>query len=286
MSLKPNKTQYANADQLITALKNKRKIWVLSGAGISAPSGIPTYRDNKGNWQAGIPIQHNEFITQESFRKRYWARSMAGWIITGHAKPNAAHQSVTLLQENGLLSKIVTQNVDRLHSNAGAKEVIDLHGRIDQIICLDCNDISRRTDYQPRLVESNPELEAYIERISSKALPDGDANIDDYETDTVNIPPCEKCAGRLMPDVVFFGGIVPKERVELAFKTLAEADCLLVIGSSLKVFSGFRFPRWAHQNNLPLYAINQGEMRGEEMFDLVVPESCEEVLPELVNQLI
>ncbi|GAA0410058.1 NAD-dependent protein deacetylase [Cocleimonas flava] len=279
-------TQYSNTDQLITALKNKRNIWVLSGAGISAPSGIPTYRDNKGNWQAGNPIQHNEFITQESFRKRYWARSMAGWIITGHAKPNAAHQAITQLQESGRVSKIVTQNVDRLHSNAGAKEVIDLHGRIDQIICLDCNDISRRADYQPRLEESNPALNSYIERISSKALPDGDANIDDYATDTVNIPPCEKCAGTLMPDVVFFGGIVPKERVELAFKTLAEADCLLVIGSSLKVFSGFRFPRWAHQNNLPLYAINQGEMRGEEMFDLVVPESCEEILPELVNQLI
>ncbi len=286
MSLKSNSTQHSNADRLVTALKNKRKIWVLSGAGISAPSGIPTYRDNKGNWQAGNPIQHNEFITQDSFRKRYWTRSMAGWIITGHAKPNAAHQAITRLQQHGLLSKIVTQNVDRLHSNAGAKEVIDLHGRIDQIICLDCNDLSKRADYQPRLVESNPDLAVYIERITNKALPDGDANIDDYDTDIVNIPPCEKCAGTLMPDVVFFGGIVPKKRVNLAFKTLAEADCLLVIGSSLKVFSGFRFPRWAHQNNLPLYAINQGEMRGEEMFDLVVAESCEEILPEIVNQLI
>ncbi len=211
---------------------------------------------------------------------------MAGWIVTDHAKPNAAHQSITQLQQHGLLSKIVTQNVDRLHSNAGAKEVIDLHGRIDQIICLDCGEKSKRADYQPRLVESNPYLKVYIERITSKALPDGDANIDDYDTESVNIPPCENCDGTLMPDVVFFGGIVPKQRVELAFKTLAEADCLLVIGSSLKVFSGFRFPRWAHQNNLPLYAINQGEMRGEEMFDLVVSESCEEILPEIVNQLI
>ena len=286
MSLKPQSTKHSNSDKLLSVLKNKQKIWILSGAGISAPSGIPTYRDHKGNWQAGNPIQHNDFITQESFRKRYWTRSMAGWIITGHAKPNAAHQAITQLQKSGLLSKIVTQNVDRLHSNAGAKEVIDLHGRIDKIICLDCGEKSKRADYQPRLVELNPDLKDYIERVTSIALPDGDANIDDYDTESVNIPSCESCDGTLMPDVVFFGGVVPKERVNLAFKTLAEADCILVIGSSLKVFSGFRFPRWAHQNNLPLYAINQGKMRGEDMFDLVVPESCEEILPELVNQLI
>lgn len=275
-----------NTDQLIAVLKNKRKIWILSGAGLSAPSGIPTYRDHKGIWQASSPIQHNEFITEKSSRKRYWARSMAGWILTEHAKPNAAHHAITQLQQHGLLSKIVTQNVDRLHSHAGAKEVIDLHGRIDQVICLDCAEISQRANYQRRLIDVNLTFNDYIKRISSQALPDGDANIDDYNTDSINIPPCKKCAGTLMPNVVFFGGAVPKERVNLAFQTLSKADCLLVIGSSLKVFSGFRFPRWAHQNNVPLYAINQGEMRGEEMFDLVVTESCEKILPQLVSQLI
>ncbi|KAG1694678.1 NAD-dependent protein deacetylase [Nymphon striatum] len=257
MPQKPQSNKNSNADSLLSALKNKRKIWILSGAGISAPSGIPTYRDHKGKWQASNPIQHNEFINEESFRKRYWARSMAGWIITGHAQPNAAHQAITQLQQHGLLSKIVTQNVDRLHSNAGAKEVIDLHGRIDQIICL--NSVKHCQMVMQILMTT-------IQTLSTSHL-------------------VKSCGGTLMPDVVFFGGVVPKARVDEAFDSLADADCVLVVGSSLKVYSGFRFPRWAHQNNLPLYAINQGEMRGEDMFDLVVPESCEEILPQLVNQL-
>lgn len=282
MTLQANNPAHSIIDQLITSLEGKRKIWILSGAGISAASGIPTYRDHHGNWQAGNPIQHNEFINKESSRKRYWARSMVGWKITDRALPNAAHKAVTRLQQHSLVSKIVTQNVDRLHSNSGAQDVIDLHGRIDQIICLDCLQKTRRAEYQPRLIEYNPDLDNYASRI----LPDGDAHIDNFDSERVNIPPCENCGGILMPDVIFFGGIVPKERVQKAFDSLSSADCLLVVGSSLKVFSGFRFPRWAHQNKLPLYAINQGQMRGKEMFDLIVPESCEQVLPEIVDKLV
>ena len=186
MTLKALNPAHANIDQLITALKSKRKIWVLSGAGISAPSGIPTYRDHKGNWQAGNPIQHNEFINKESSRKRYWARSMVGWKITDRALPNAAHKAITRLQQHGLVSNIVTQNVDRLHSNSGTQDVIDLHGRIDRIICLDCHEKTRRVDYQPRLIEYNPDLDNF----ASKILPDGDAHIDNFDSDQVNITPC------------------------------------------------------------------------------------------------
>jgi len=263
------------------ALEDKRHIWILSGAGISAPSGIPTYRDRYGQWKAANPIQHNDFIQQEASRQRYWARSTIGFAMTHLAKPNEAHKAVTRLQNIGLTSQIITQNVDRLHSTAGAENVIDLHGRLDQVICLDCGLTSKRADFQPRLVELNPDLTAY----AAKLLPDGDAQVDDYDMSQIKIPACESCGGTIMPDVVFFGGAVPKPRVEAAFESLTKADCILVIGSSLTVYSGFRFPRWAHKNGLPLYAINQGEMRGAELFDLILQESCEAALPIIADGL-
>ena len=270
-----------NIDEFIYSLQSKRNIWILTGAGISAPSGIPTYRDDKGEWKSANPIQHNDFINHESYRQRYWARSMVGWKLTGRANPNATHFAIAALQETGRVSQIVTQNVDGLHNRAGAKEVIDLHGRLSEIKCLDCEVVSKRAAYQPRLVEKNPELDEYQATI----MPDGDANVEDFDMSKINIPACENCGGVLMPNVVFFGGIVPRERVDNAFNTLAESDCLLVIGSSLKVFSGFRFPRWASQNNLPLFAVNQGEMRGKELFAQILTEPCEEALPIIVAGL-
>lgn len=271
--------QTHTVEDLIDQLKNKNKIWILSGAGISAPSGIPTYRDHKGNWQAGNPVQHQDFINKESSRQRYWARSMVGFMMTHRAIPNAAHHAVTQLQESGRLSQIVTQNVDRLHSSANAKNVIDLHGRLDQITCLGCKQTSKREDYQPRLLERNPDLKNY----AATLLPDGDASVDDYDMSQVEIPPCENCGGISMPDVVFFGGVVPKDKVKTAFETLDQSDCMLVIGSSLSIFSGFRFARHANQNGIPLFAVNQGAMRGEGLFDLIVPESCEDVLVTLAK---
>lgn len=268
--------------QLINVLKNKHKIWILTGAGISLASGIPTYRDDKGQWKSANPIQHNEFIQYESYRQRYWARSMVGWKLSGRALPNAAHHAITAMQQTGKVSQIVTQNVDNLHTVAKANNVIDLHGRLTEIKCLQCDTIFKRSEFQPRLVKNNPLLDQY----EAEIRPDGDANVEDFDMSSITIPACEKCGGVLMPNVVFFGGIVPKSRVEKAFNTLAESDCLLVIGSSLKVFSGFRFPKWADQNKLPLYAVNQGEMRGKEMFDFILPESCEEVLPIIAKEIV
>ncbi|MCL4115011.1 UNVERIFIED_CONTAM: hypothetical protein GTU68_036125 [Idotea baltica] len=269
-------------EKLIYALSDKRKIWILTGAGISAPSGIPTYRDDKGEWKSANPIQHKEFIEHKSYRQRYWARSMVGWKLTGKAKPNATHHAITALQRTNKISQIVTQNVDGLHNAAGTENIIDLHGRLSEIKCLDCDEISKRKDYQPRLVENNPELDDYKAAI----MPDGDANVEDFDMSKINIPPCKNCGGVLMPNVIFFGGMVPKKRVQKAFSTLAESDCILVIGSSLKVFSGYRFPLWASQNNLPLYAVNQGEMRGMDLFDIVVRDPCEEAIPQIATKLV
>ena len=269
-------------EELILQLKNKRNIWVLTGSGISAPSGIPTYRDDKGQWKSANPIQHNEFIQHESYRQRYWARSMVGWKLTGKAQPNATHKAITKLQQHGRISQIVTQNVDGLHRVAGSKEVIDLHGRLGEIKCLQCEQITSRKEYQSRLVKVNTELD----QTDFTILPDGDANVEDFDMSQISIPSCENCGGVLMPHVVFFGGIVPKYRVEKAYETLAKSDCLLAIGSSLNVFSGFRFPRWASQNGIPMYAVNQGEMRGQELFDLIVTEPCELVLPEIISRII
>jgi len=268
-------------EPFISALQNKSKIWILTGAGISAPSGIPTYRDDKGEWKSANPIQHNDFINHESYRQRYWARSMVGWKLTGKAKPNATHHAITALQNTGKVSQIVTQNVDGLHNIAGTKDVIDLHGRLSEIKCLDCDEISKRAHFQSKLIKNNPELDQYKATI----MPDGDANVEDFDMSTISIPTCTNCSGVLMPNVVFFGGLVPKPRVEKAFSTLAESDCILVIGSSLKVFSGFRFPRWAGQNNLPMYAVNQGEMRGQELFDCIVDEPCEDIMPIIAQEM-
>ncbi len=270
-----------NVEELIFRLKEKRNIWILTGAGISAPSGIPTYRDDKGEWKSANPIQHQEFIQHESYRQRYWARSMVGWKLTGKAQPNATHDAITALQKSGRVSQIVTQNVDGLHRVAGAKGVIDLHGRLGEIKCLNCHEVSSRKHYQSRLIAVNNELDQYQFEI----LPDGDANVEDFDMSQISIPPCVKCGGVLMPHVVFFGGVVPKHRVEKAYTTLAQSDCLLVIGSSLNVFSGFRFPRWASQNNIPLFAVNQGDMRGQELFDVIVTEPCEQVLPRIVASI-
>ncbi len=276
------KKPVSNLEALISALQNKNKIWILTGAGISAPSGIPTYRDDKGEWKSANPIQHNEFIDNESYRQRYWARSMVGWKLTGRAKPNATHHAITALQRTGKISQIVTQNVDGLHNIAGAENVIDLHGRLSEIKCLDCGKVSKRADYQTRLIKNNPELDQYEATI----LPDGDADVEDFDMSKITIPACKNCGGVLMPNVVFFGGVVPRPRVGKAFNTLAESDCILVIGSSLKVFSGFRFPRWASQNNLPMYAVNQGEMRGKELFHHILAEPCEEILPIIAREMI
>ena len=265
----------------ITALEDlitdKNNILVLTGAGISASSGIPTYRDHQGNWQRSAPIQHNEFIAQKEKRQRYWARSLIGWEHVVRAKPNAAHFELARWEKTSRINLLVTQNVDSLHQRAGSENVVDLHGRLSDVVCMHCGDRTSRADLQETLIEDNPELTSF----AARALPDGDADIDDYDMSTVVLPDCQKCGGMLKPDVVFFGDNVPNERVDMIYSALDKADLLLVIGSSLRVYSGYRFCKKAVELKVPIACINQGETRADELFDIKVKMAAGEALSQI-----
>ncbi len=234
---------------------------VLSGAGISASTGIPTYRDSSGRWLRSEPIKHQEFIADPGKRQRYWGRSLRGWPGVRDARPTAAHHSLTRLEQRGAVTQIVTQNVDRLHQRAGSQRVIDLHGRLDRVVCLDCGTESCRELLQSRLEALNP----LLPRGSGSARPDGDADLAEELIAGVHVPECTSCSGTLMPDVVFFGGSIPPARVEACREALGEARCLLVVGSSLTVYSGFRFCRWAAAMGLPIFLINPGRTRADDL---------------------
>jgi len=257
-------------EKLVISLSQHRRIAVLTGAGISARSGIPTYRDASGRWLRTQPIQHSEFIHSALRRQRYWGRSMVGWPGVRDAKPNDVHLALTRLEACGVLELIITQNVDRLHQRAGSQNVIDLHGRLDRVLCLDCGAGYPREEIQHKLERSNPHYGAF----SADIQPDGDADLSDEQVATIKVIDCEACGGLLMPDVVFFGGSIPRPRVEACQKALDNADALLVIGSSLQVYSGYRFCKQARQNGLPLYIVNQGLTRADELATLKISDSA------------
>lgn len=254
------------------------RVMAITGAGISAGSGIPTYRDDKGTWQSREPIQHQQFVDDVFQRQRYWSRSAVGWQFMAKAQPNKAHHALTQLEQSGLVSLLVTQNVDRLHQRAGHQNVIDLHGRIDQVVCLSCQQVEARDQLQLRLIDSNP----FLAEMDAALRPDGDADVDKGIINDIRCPACLHCGGVLMPDVVFFGGVVPKPRQEAAMQGLEEADALIVVGSSLVVFSGFRFCKKAKEMGKPILIINRGKTRADELVDLKIDEDCGEVLEFLV----
>jgi len=195
----------ASIAALLALLQSDTRLVVLTGAGISIQSGIPPYRDHGGKWLGSEPIQHQEFLDNPAKRQRYWARSAVGWPAVANAKPNEAHQILARLEQSGLISLLVTQNVDRLHQKAGHKQVIDLHGRLDRVSCLDCRAGFERSDVQVELLRLNP----FLADMQAKLAPDGDAAVADKMVNRVKIPDCFRCRGVLMPDVVFFGGAVP-----------------------------------------------------------------------------
>lgn len=262
-------------------LKGKSRLVVLTGAGISAGAGIPTYRDNQGNWQRSDPIQHQEFLRQQSSRQRYWLRSFIGWPVVSDAKPSASHIALAELEKTGPISLIVTQNVDRLHQKAGSRAVIDLHGRLDRVICLECGQHYHRDDIQQRLLVLNP----FLERISNKAeiAPDGDANVESEMVSQIRTPNCDQCDGDLKPDVVFFGDNVDREIVQSIYQALDNADGLLIIGTSLKVFSGYRFCRYASEKGLDIASINPGLTRGDELIRTSLSADSDDVLAAYVS---
>lgn len=270
-------TEECPTSRLAGFLQLYPKLVVLSGAGISVASGIPAYRDGLGQWQHRKPIQHNDFVNHAATRRRYWARSMAGWPTINDAKPNAAHRALTALETDGRLEFLITQNVDRLHQRAGSRSVLDLHGRLDRVRCLSCQDLSERQTMQQRLLIHNS-----AQVLSSGDMrPDGDSELPDTELDDFDVPPCIQCGGNLMPDVVFFGANIPRARVESSMTALDRADALLVIGSSLQVYSGFRFCKHAQATGKAIAIINPGATRADSMATLKLDEVAETLLPNI-----
>ena len=252
------------------------RLAVLTGAGVSTSSGIPDYRDEQGEWKRARPVEFRPFMTDARVRQRYWSRSTVGWPIISRASPNGAHRALARLEQMGLVQLLITQNVDGLHSAAGSRSVIDLHGRLDAVQCMRGDHRLPRAELQRRLLASNP---AWAE-MEGRVAPDGDVDIEGRDYSGFLVPDCPDCGGILKPDVVFFGETVPRERVERSFEGVASADALLVVGSSLMVYSGFRFAEAAAAAGKPIVAVNLGKTRADHLLTLKINAPCDEVLIE------
>ena len=250
-------------DRLRHWMTRHRRVFALTGAGCSTASGIPDYRDAEGEWKRRPPVMIQAFRTQDSVYRRYWARAYAGWPRLAAAAPNAAPGAFAAWEAAGTLVQLVTQNVDRLHQRAGSRAVIDLHGRLDVVVCLGCGDRTSRAALQEAMAAANPAW-----RAEAATAPDGDADIDPALIESFAAPHCERCGSLLKPDVVFFGENVPRDRYEQACEALAGADAVLVAGSSLMVYSGFRFVRLAHEAGVPIAIVNRGRTRGDDLAGL------------------
>jgi NAD-dependent SIR2 family protein deacetylase len=256
-----------------------RRLFVLTGAGCSTASGIPDYRDEQGAWKRTPPVTYQAFVGDLATRQRYWARSLLGWPRVAAAKPNAAHRALAALEQQGRSELLLTQNVDGLHQAAGSTSVIDLHGRLDGIVCLECGAMSSRAELQVRLEQANPEWLS----LEAGTAPDGDADLEGKDFSGFRIPPCEACGGRLKPDVVFFGENVPRSRVEGAMAHLARADAMLVVGSSLMVYSGLRFVHAAVRLGLPVVAVSLGRTRADDLLQFRMAAPCGDALAFLLE---
>ena len=251
---------------------------VLTGAGLSTDSGIPDYRGPGAPVRA--PMTIGEFRSGPIAQRRYWARSHLGWQRMGTAQPNAGHLALAALESAGFVSELITQNVDGLHQQAGSRRVVDLHGRVDEVICLVCGQITPRRELHRRLDELNPGFGADLDLV---AAPDGDVEFDD--TSGFRVAACLRCAGALKPHVVFFGDSVPKPVVQHCFAAVDSASVLLVAGSSLTVMSGLRFVRHARRRGIPVVIINRGPTRGDDLADWKIDAGCSPTLVAVAAQL-
>ncbi|WP_435251317.1 NAD-dependent protein deacetylase [Streptomyces tendae] len=236
-------------------------VLVLSGAGISTESGIPDYRGEGGSLSRHTPMTYQDFTSHPEARRRYWARSHLGWRTFGRARPNAGHRSVAAFGRHGLLTGVITQNVDGLHQAAGSEGVVELHGSLDRVVCLTCGDFSPRRELARRLEEAN----AGFAPVAAGINPDGDADLTDEQVGDFRVLPCTVCGGILKPDVVFFGENVPPQRVEHCRELVRAASSLLVLGSSLTVMSGLRFVRQAAEAGKPVLIVNRDATRGDRL---------------------
>ena len=266
-------------EALRAVLGSHSRIFVLTGAGCSTDSGIPDYRDADGGWKRTQPVQFSAFMGEPLTRKRYWARSLVGWRRFGRARPNGAHRALAALERLGRIELLVTQNVDGLHQAAGSVAVVDLHGRLDTVRCMSCEQRSSREELQHQLLERNTSW-ADLDALEA---PDGDAELEGLDFSSFDVPVCEHCGGLLKPDVVFYGESVPRERVEQAMQAVRNADAMLVIGSSLMVYSGYRFAREAAACGKPIATVNLGRTRADDLLTLKVTQPCSTALAFLLQ---
>jgi len=276
-------SQTSNHLDALYQLMAGKQFAVLTGAGISTPSGIPDYRDNEGVRRGRQPMMFQEFLSAPESRRRYWARAMLGWPRVQRARPNTAHEALAMLQTMERIAGVITQNVDTLHDQAGSHDVIELHGSLHRVICLDCGERLDRTAVQVVMEAENP----YLAGVDAIQAPDGDTLLDPAFEARFRVPRCPVCEGeRLKPDVVFFGENVAPPTAAKAIHCVEQAAGLLVVGSSLMAYSAFRLCRAMVDQHKPLIAINLGKTRADDLLDFKIEASCEQVLPLLAERLI
>ena len=268
-------------DDLADFVQRHPRLFVLTGAGVSTESGIPDYRDANGDWKRTPPVTYQAFMGSEATRQRYWARSMIGWRVMGQARPGPAHHALARLEQGGRVQLLLTQNVDGLHDASGSRRTLDLHGRIDTVRCMACEARTPRAALQERLLAANPAWAA----LSADIAPDGDADLEHDDFGHFTVPGCTTCGGLLKPDVVFFGESVPRDRVQAAMAAVDASDAVLVAGSSLMVYSGFRFVQAAAAAGKPIAAINLGRTRADELLSLKVQAPVGAALRTLADRL-
>jgi len=268
-------------DRVVSVLRGRR-VAVLTGAGISTESGIPDYRGPDS--PPRTPMTFQQFTGDPAFRRHYWARNHVGWRHVGATRPNAGHVALARLEADGVVSGVITQNVDLLHQAAGSRHVIDLHGRYDRVVCLDCGRTIGRTELADRLDALNP---GFVESVGNvgdiEIAPDADAVIE--QTAHFVVADCAACGGILKPDIVYFGETVPRERVARATQLVADGEALLVAGSSLTVYSGLRFVRQAAARGIPVVIVNLGATRGDDLATVKVDAGTSETLAALAEAL-
>ena len=271
----------ASLERLAEFVASHARLLVLTGAGVSTASGIPGYRDADGDRRGRAPIQGPEFRASDAVRRRYWARSMVGWPLLAAARPNAGHRALAALQRAGRVASVITQNVDGLHGAAGNSDVLELHGNIRRVRCLECGAEQSRAQLQEWLLAANPALAG----ASARPAPDGDAHLEPDSLVHFRTPGCAACNGTLQPDVVFFGDAVPAVRTQEASLRVDGADALLVLGSSLMVHSGYRLITRAVNRGIPVAAVNRGKTRADALLAFKIEESTEHFLPLLAERL-
>lgn len=266
----------------LVALLRGRRVAVLTGAGISTDSGIPDYRGP--NSPPSNPMTIRQFTSDPAFRRRYWARNHVGWRHMDERMPNAGHRALAILEQSHVVMGLITQNVDLLHTKAGSRAVVNLHGTFVRVVCLGCDHTMSRAALATLLEAANPGFLERAQSVGSIAVaPDADAVVAD--TDRFQVVDCPACGGMLKPDIVYFGENVPAARVQNAYSMIDDADALLVAGSSLTVYSGYRFVRHAAARGIPVAIINQGPTRGDELATVKVDNGCSPILALLADEL-